>query len=192
MLRRLYDFVMRLAAGPQAELWLWIVGFAESSFFPVPPDAMLAPMVFARPERAYRFAGICTMASVLGALGGYAIGYFLTPLGLALLKLLGHADGLAQFQSWYDRFGVAVILIKGLTPIPFKLVTITSGLAHFNLGIFIAACIVTRGARFFIVAGLIKKFGPTIQPMIEKRLTLFFFIMIGLAALALFAVKLLH
>ncbi|MDP1966362.1 MAG: YqaA family protein, partial [Reyranella sp.] len=122
MLRRLYDWVMGLAASRHAPSALFAISFAESSFFPVPPDVMLAPMVLARPEKAWRYAGICTLASVLGGMLGYAIGYFLQDAALWLMSLSGHASGLADFRCWYDKWGVWVILIKGATPIPYKLV----------------------------------------------------------------------
>lgn len=172
MLRRLYDWVMALAASRRATPALFAVSFAESSFFPVPPDVMLAPMVLARPEKAWFYAGVCTLASVLGGVLGYAIGYYLTGLGQQILALTGHAGGLADYQCWYDKYGTWVILAKGVTPIPYKLVTIASGLAHFSFLMFMVASVITRGARFFIVAGLLKKFGPTIMPIIEKRLAL--------------------
>ncbi|HTK34617.1 MAG TPA: YqaA family protein [Caulobacteraceae bacterium] len=172
MLRRLYDRLMALAASRNAPLWLALVSFAESSFFPAPPDLMLAPMVLARPDRAWRNAAICTAASVLGGVLGYAIGYFAAPLGQSLLTLLGQSNAIASFQAWYAKWGVWLILIKGLTPIPYKLVTITSGVAHFNFAVFIAASVATRGARFFLVAGLLKAYGPPIQAFVEKRLTL--------------------
>lgn len=172
MLRELYQWVMRQARSRHAPAVLFAVAFAESSFFPIPPDVMLAPMVVARPQKAWFYAALCTLASVLGGLLGYAIGFYLEPVGRWLLNLLGHADGQAAFQQWYAQYGVWVILIKGLTPLPYKLVTITSGLAHFNLGIFIAASIVTRGARFTITAALLKRFGPEIQAQVEKRLML--------------------
>jgi membrane protein YqaA with SNARE-associated domain len=172
MLRRLYDRLMALAASRHAPLWLALVSFAESSFFPAPPDLMLGPMVLAKPEHAWRNAAICTLASVAGGVLGYAIGYFLQPLGLWMLTLTGHADGLATFQAWFADWGLWVILIKGLTPIPYKLVTIASGLAEFNFAVFMAASVLTRGCRFFLVAGLLKAFGPPIQAFVEKRLTL--------------------
>ncbi len=172
MLRRLYDRLMALAASRHAPLWLAVVSFAESSFFPAPPDLMLAPMVLARPERAWSNAAICTLASVTGGALGYAIGYFLGPLGQRLLALLGQSGALANFQAWYAHWGLWVILIKGLTPIPYKLVTIASGLAHFSFPMFLAASAVTRGVRFFLVAGLLKAYGAPIQRFVEKRLTL--------------------
>ena len=162
MLRKLYDRVMTLAGSRHAPMALAAVSFAESSFFPIPPDVMLAPMVLARPEKAYLYAGICSLASVLGGCLGYAIGYFMEPVGLAVLRLMGHADGQQAFQAWFAQWGLWVILIKGLTPIPYKLVTIASGLAHFSFVTFLWASVVTRGARFFLTATVLKYFGPQI------------------------------
>ena len=173
MLRKLYDRVMTLAGSRHAPVALAAVSFAESSFFPIPPDVMLAPMVLARPEKAYLYAGICTLASVLGGCLGYAIGYFLEPLGLAVLRFMGHAEGQQVFQAWFAQWGLWVILIKGLTPIPYKLVTIASGLAHFSFVTFLWASVVTRGARFFLTAIVLKKFGPQILEQVERRLALF-------------------
>lgn len=189
MFRPIYDWVMRLAGSRHAPAGLAVVSFAESSFFPIPPDVMLAPMVLARPDRAYVYAGLCTAASVLGGLLGYAIGFYLEPLGAWLLSLMGHADGQQAFQAWFDQWGLWVILVKGLTPIPYKLVTIASGLAHFDLFTFVWASMVTRGARFFLAAALFKHFGPAMRAEIERRLNLY--AIIGLVVLvgAVVAVK---
>ena len=184
MLRKLYDRLMVLAASKSAPAWLAAVSFAESSFFPAPPDLMLGPMILAKPEHAYRNAAICTVASVLGGAVGYAIGYFMKPVGLWLLALIGHAEALDSFRGWYDQWGLAVILMKGLTPFPYKIITIASGLAEFNFGVFMAASVVTRGARFFLVAALLKRYGPPIREFVEKRLTL----VTSLVALALIAI----
>jgi len=171
MLRRLYNRLLELAAGPKAERVLAGVSFAESSFFPIPPDALLVPMVMAKPENAYRIALICTVASVLGGLLGYAIGALLfSTVGTWLIGVYGLADKIDAFQAAFQKWGLWIILIKGLTPIPFKLVTIASGIAHFNIAVFIVGSIITRGARFFLVAGLVKRFGPAISPFIEKQL----------------------
>jgi len=173
MLRRLYDRILLLASDRRAGLWLGIVSFCESSFFPIPPDTMLLPMCLARPDRAWRFAAICTVTSVFGGLLGYAIGYWLfDALARPLLGAYGHADALGQFQDWYQRWGIWVILIKGFTPIPFKLVTIASGAAHFDIWMFLGASIVTRGGRFFLLAGLLRAYGPPIRDFVEKRLTM--------------------
>lgn len=182
MLRALYDRVLALAAHRRAPAYLAGVSFAESSFFPIPPDAMLIPMCVARPEMAYRYAAICTVASVLGGVLGYIIGYFLfDALAAPVLAAYGYADAMARFQGWYDQWGALVILIKGLTPIPYKIVTIASGAAHFNFAVFLAASIATRGARFFLLAFLLRRFGPPIRDFIERRLTL----VTTLAALAI-------
>jgi len=175
LLRRLYDWTLRLAARPNAVSALGVVSFAESSFFPVPPDVLLIPVVLAQRARAWFIAGVCTIASVAGGLLGYAIGMFLyDSVGLWVIDVYGLQSQAADFQAFFDRWGLWVILIKGLTPIPYKIVTITSGAAHFDLMTFVLASIVTRGARFFLVAALLKYFGPPIQAFVEKRLTLVF------------------
>jgi membrane protein YqaA with SNARE-associated domain len=173
MLRKLYDWVIALARSRHAPIALAVVSFAESSFFPVPPDVMLAPMVAARPNRAFVYAGICTAASVIGGMLGYAIGVFMEPLGEAILRIFGHADGRAEFQHWFDQWGLWVILIKGATPIPYKLVTITAGFARFDLFTFVWASVLTRGFRFFAVATVLKFYGPQILEQVEKRLNVF-------------------
>ena len=185
MLRRLYQKLMALAAGPQAELWLALVAFAESSFFPVPPDLLLIPMAASRPERAWRYAAITTVASVAGGGLGYLIGYALQPLGLAMLKVFGHSEGLEVYRQWFAANGVWVILAKGLTPIPFKLVTIASGLAQFSFPLFIMACLITRGARFFLWAAILKRYGPAVLAVVERRLATVFVAALALAAVGL-------
>jgi membrane protein YqaA with SNARE-associated domain len=186
----MYQKLLELAGGPKAEPALFTVSFAESSFFPIPPDVMLAPMVLARPERAWRYATVCAVASVLGALLGYAIGYALyDTIGKAIIGFFGYAGKEAQLQADYAGaenafLGLSpaawVILAKGVTPIPFKLVTIVSGFMKMHLLEFIAVCTVTRAARFFLVAWLFKQFGPTLAPVIEKRIGM---VTLGLVAL---------
>ena len=181
MLRKTYDWAMGAAARPGAERTLAVVSFTESSFFPIPPDAFLIPMVLARPDRAWRLATICTVASVLGGLLGYAIGALLfDTLGQWLMQTYHLEAGFEKFKAGFDEWGVWIILAKGLTPIPYKLVTIASGWAHFNLFLFIAASVLTRGLRFFLVALLLRLFGPPIRTFIEKRLTL---VMLGFLAI---------
>jgi membrane protein YqaA with SNARE-associated domain len=173
MIERTYRWVLSLAGRPNAERALAAVSFAESSFFPIPPDAVLIPMVLARKDKAWRLALICTISSVLGGIVGYAIGAFLfDTVGQWLIKIYGLEEKSIEFKHLYDHWGLWVILIKGLTPIPYKLVTIVSGIAHFNLAVFIAASVVTRGIRFFVVAALLRRYGQPIQDFIEKRLTL--------------------
>jgi membrane protein YqaA with SNARE-associated domain len=182
MLRRMYDAVFKLSGSRHAPATLFAVSFSESSFFPIPPDVMLAPMCLTRPEKAYWYATLCTIASVLGGLLGYAIGYFLEPVGIWILSLLGKAETFEATKTLFQQHGAWVILIKGLTPIPFKLITIASGIFVFNLPLFIALCVLTRGARFFLVAYVVKTFGPAMLPVIEKRLALFAGLLIAAVA----------
>jgi membrane protein YqaA with SNARE-associated domain len=173
MLRRMYDWTMAQAARPNALRVLGLVSFAESSFFPIPPDAMILPMVLARPDRAWRIALVATVTSVLGGIAGYAIGYYLfETFGLWVINLYGYADKFEAFRHAYAEWGLLIILVKGLTPIPYKIVTIASGAAAFDFWIFVAASIATRGVRFFLVAALLKYFGPPIRVFVERRLTL--------------------
>jgi membrane protein YqaA with SNARE-associated domain len=178
---------MSLAASRHAPASLFAISFAESSFFPIPPDVMLAPMVLAKPEKAWRYAALCTLASILGGILGYGIGYFFHDGAQRLLALLGKPHALADAECWFAQWGSWVIIAKGFTPIPFKLVTITSGLLKFSFPIFIAAATVTRAGRFFLVAFVVKKFGPAMMPVIEKRLALFAGILIALLVIGLTA-----
>ncbi|HXE85659.1 MAG TPA: YqaA family protein [Hyphomicrobiaceae bacterium] len=173
MIRRAYDWTMRMAAHRKAPQALFWVSFAESSAFPVPPDAMLIPMVLADRSRAWYYASLATLASVLGGIVGYGIGYFLyETLGVWLINAYGLARQFEAYRAAYNEWGLWIILIKGLTPIPYKIVTIASGAAAFNVWVFVAASIVTRGARFFMVAALLYWFGEPIRELIERRLTL--------------------
>src|SRR5580698_5777797 len=172
-MRRLYDWVMRLAQHRYAIPLMGVVAFAESSFFPIPPDVMLVPLVLANRKKAFTIALVCTVCSVVGGLLGYAIGfYFFETIGAWVVKTYGLQSGLDKFRQGSDQYGIWIILIKGLTPIPYKLVTIASGAAHFDLFTFVWASIVTRGIRFFAVSALLWKFGEPIRAFIEKRLTL--------------------
>jgi membrane protein YqaA with SNARE-associated domain len=171
MLRRIYDWCIDAAHKPYA---LWILGavaFAESSFFPVPPDIMLLPMSLARPKRAWLFATVCTIASVVGGVLGYAIGALLyDSLGQWLINLYGLSGKVEAFRASYAEWGAVIILVKGLTPIPYKLVTITSGFAGYNIWLFVLCSIVARGGRFFVVAILLNRYGDFIRAELEKRL----------------------
>jgi membrane protein YqaA with SNARE-associated domain len=172
MFQRLYDRTMSLASHRHALRVLALVSFAESSIFPIPPDAMLIPMVLAHRERAWRMAAVCTVASVLGGILGYIIGYFLfEAIGRPILDFYGYQEEFQRFADAYNRWGLWIILIKGLTPIPYKLVTIASGVAHFDPVVFILASIATRGARFFLVAALLRRYGPPIRSFVERNLT---------------------
>jgi membrane protein YqaA with SNARE-associated domain len=173
MLQRLYRRVLALSAGPYAPWWLAAIAFAESSFFPIPPDVLLVPMALARPDRAWRLAAICTVGSVVGGVFGYLIGYALFDIvALPLLHAYHYEAAFERFRQTYAEWGLWVILIKGLTPIPYKIVTIASGAAGFNFPLFVGASIVTRGARFFLVATLLHYFGEPVRTFIERRLTL--------------------
>jgi len=173
MLKRLYDRILGIAAGPNALPALLIVSFAESSFFPIPPDILLIPMILARPRDAFRLAAYCTLASVAGGLLGYAIGYFLfDAIGRPILEFyhaMGRYDALkAAFAQW----GVWIIILKGMTPIPYKLVTIASGVAQFPIIPFTLASLVSRSMRFFLLAALLWRFGEPVREFIERRLML--------------------
>jgi membrane protein YqaA with SNARE-associated domain len=171
MLRRMYDWTVQLAEKPYALWALAFVSFAESSFFPIPPDVVLAPMAMARPERAWRYAAVCTIASVIGGMAGYMIGSMLfDTVGLWMLNLYGYGAKIEAVKAFYAEWGAYFILVKGLTPIPFKVVTIVSGAMDFNFGLFVLLATITRGARFFLIAGLFNRFGTPIKLFIERNL----------------------
>jgi len=149
------------------------VAFAESSFFPIPPDVMLVPMALARPQRAYVMATWCTVASVTGGMLGYAIGALLyDSVGAWLIQIYGYGDKAEAFRAAYAQWGAWIILLKGLTPIPYKLVTITSGFFGYNFGLFVLFSIITRGARFFLLAFLLHRYGEQARHIIERQLGL--------------------
>jgi membrane protein YqaA with SNARE-associated domain len=171
MLQRLYSWTMRLAEGPRALFALLAVSFAESSFFPIPPDTLLIPMVLAQRERAFRLAAWCTLTSVAGGIVGYAIGALLyDSVGKWIIELYGYGQGIEAFRETYAKWGAWIILLKGLTPIPYKIVTIASGFAGYNFALFVILSIITRGIRFFVVAALLYIYGEPIRDFIERRL----------------------
>jgi membrane protein YqaA with SNARE-associated domain len=184
MIRALYDWTLALASHPRAVWALAIVSFAESSVFPIPPDLMLIPMILAAPHRAFFLAAVCTAASVVGAVAGYGLGYFaFEGIGRPVLESLGKGDAVSAFAERYNEYGVWIVLVAGVTPFPYKVVTVLSGFSAMPLLPFILTSILARGLRFFIVAGLLWQFGPPIRDFIEKRLglmfTLFVIILIG-------------
>jgi membrane protein YqaA with SNARE-associated domain len=184
MLRRIYDWCIDAAHKPYALWILAAVAFAESSFFPVPPDVMLIPMSLARPQRAWLYAAICTVASVLGGILGYAIGAVLyDSIGHWLIQLYGLDGKVEAFRAGYAEYGAWIILLKGLTPIPYKLVTITSGFANYNLGLFIGLSVIARGGRFFVVAILLNRYGEWIRARVEKHLGLWVSLAVGVLLL---------
>ena len=170
MFRRLYDHIIELAAHPKAAWALSVVSFAESSVFPIPPDAMLIPMVLAERAKAWGYAAICTLASVLGGIAGYAIGYFLFELiGKPILGFYGYEEAFAQFAGKYNDYGAWIVFFAGVTPFPYKVITIASGATQLNFWVFMIASIAARGLRFFVVSGLLYWFGPPIRAFIERR-----------------------
>jgi membrane protein YqaA with SNARE-associated domain len=173
MIRSMYDWVIRMSEHPKSLWALAGVSFAESSFFPIPPDIMLIPMVVAQRAKAWLIAGVCTVASVLGGFLGYAIGFFFfETFGQWVIDFYGLQEVFARFREQFAEWGLWIILIKGLTPIPYKLITIASGALHFDLLTFGLASLVTRAGRFYLVAGLLYLFGAPIRAFIEKHLTL--------------------
>jgi membrane protein YqaA with SNARE-associated domain len=188
MLRRAYDWCIAAADRPYA-LWLMgLVSFVESSFFPIPPDAMLIPMSLARPERAWTYATLCTVTSVAGGVLGYAIGaYLYDTVGHWVISLYGYGDKVEAFREAYARWGSLIILIKGLTPIPYKVVTITSGFAGYDIRLFVLLSFVTRGMRFFLTAFLLSRYGPRARAIIEKRLGFWVSVSFGVLVVGIFA-----
>jgi membrane protein YqaA with SNARE-associated domain len=171
MLRRLYDWCIAAADKPYATWLMGAVSFTESSFFPIPPDAMLIPMSLARPDKAFYYATVCTVTSVAGGVMGYLIGAVLyDSVGLWLIKLYGYGDKVEAFRAAYVEWGGWIILIKGVTPIPYKIVTIASGFAGYNLLMFVLLSCVARGMRFYLAAFLLHRYGAQARAIIEERL----------------------
>ena len=184
MIRPLYDWTLRLADRPNALVALGIVSFIESSFFPIPPDILMIPMIIARPSRAWLIATVALVTSVLGGLFGYFIGAVLfDTVGQPILDFYGKAQAGEVFAQKFNEYGAWAVLMAGVTPFPFKVITIMSGWTGLSLPVFITASILARGLRFFVVAGLLWKFGAPIRDFIERRLglmfTLFMVILIG-------------
>ena len=174
MFKKLYAWTMSLAASRHAPFALGAIAFAESSFFPVPPDVILVPMSLAEPKKSWYFAAICTIASVAGGALGYAFGaLFYDTIGHWLIELYGYGEKMESLRAFYAQWGAIFILVKGLTPIPFKLVTIVSGLMAYNFPLFIGLSLITRGARFFILAAAINHFGDPIRDKLESHFGLF-------------------
>jgi membrane protein YqaA with SNARE-associated domain len=171
MLRRMYDWCVAAAYKPFATWIMGLISFVESSFFPIPPDAMLIPMSLARPDRAYSYAFICTWTSVAGGILGYAIGSLLyDSVGQWLISLYGYGDKVESFREAYAEYGMWIILLKGLTPIPYKIVTITSGFAGYDIWLFILFSMIARGGRFFVLAFILHRYGDRARTIIEERL----------------------
>ncbi|MDF0603626.1 DedA family protein [Psychromarinibacter sp. C21-152] len=175
MIRRLYDWTISLAASPYALWALAVVAFVESSVFPIPPDILMIPMIIAAPRRAFLIAGVCTVSSVLGGMLGYYIGYGLfESVGRPVLEFYGKDAYFDEFRGRYNEWGAWAVLIAGITPFPYKVITILSGATGLNLAVFTVASIIARGLRFFVVAALLWRFGAPIRDFIERRLGLMF------------------
>lgn len=169
--RKIYDAVFHLSKDNGAMYWLFAVAFIESSFFPIPPDVMLIPMILAAPDKAWKIAGVATAGSVIGAYFGYAIGfYFFQLIAEPLLGFYGYLDKFNSFKNLYNQYGAWIVFGAGITPFPYKIITIASGVVHTNLLVFTVASIIARGMRFFLVAWLLKKYGEAMREFIEKNL----------------------
>lgn len=169
--RKIYDAVFHLSKDNGAMYWLFAVAFIESSFFPIPPDVMLIPMILAAPDKAWKIAGVATVGSVIGAYFGYAIGfYFFQLIAEPLLSFYGYLDKFNSFKNLYNQYGAWIVFGAGITPFPYKIITIASGVVHTNLLVFTVASIIARGMRFFLVAWLLKKYGEAMREFIEKNL----------------------
>lgn len=169
--RKIYDAVFHLSKEKGAVYWLFAVSFIESSFFPIPPDVMLIPMILAAPKKAWNLAGIATAGSVIGAYLGYAIGfYFFQLIAEPLLNFYGYLEKFNSFKELYNQYGAWIVFGAGITPFPYKIITIASGVVHMNLLVFTIASVIARGMRFFLVAWLLKQYGETMRVFIEKNL----------------------
>ncbi len=173
MLRPLYNRILQLSARKDAVWWMAGVSFAESSFFPLPPDIMLVPMCLAEPKKLWRYTNICALASLIGGLFGYAVGFYLfESVGRLIIDFYNAQDSFQRFQDMFAEFGPWFLILKGVTPIPYKLLTITAGFAHLDLTVFILCSIVARFSRFYMIAILLHFYGPQVRDIIEKRLML--------------------
>jgi membrane protein YqaA with SNARE-associated domain len=180
MLRRLYDWCINAAGKPHATWIMGAVSFAESSVFPIPPDTMLIPMSLARPDKAWSYATVCTLTSVGGGVLGYIIGAMLyDSIGHWLIQIYGYGDKVEAFREAYARYGTWIILFKGVTPIPYKIVTITSGFAGYNVILFVLFSFIARGMRFYLTAFLLNRYGTRARTIIEERLTFWFTVSLG-------------
>ena len=188
LIHKTYDTMLSLSAKDHAMLFLFLVAFAESSFFPIPPDVMIIPMVLATPQKAWRIAGLATFASVIGGYFGYIIGScFFDLIAKPLLEMYNALNQFKEFENYYHLYGAWIVFGAGITPFPYKIITIASGVVHLFLFIFTIASILARGIRFFLVAWLLKKYGAPMKVFIEKNLgwlsVLFLILLIGSFAL---------
>ena len=184
LVRKIYDSVIHLSSDKHALAWLFAIFFIESSFFPIPPDIMLIPMILATPKKAWKIAGVCTISSVIGAYLGYIIGfYFFELIAEPLLEFYGYLEKFNEFKNLYSEYGAWIVFGAGITPFPYKIITIASGVVQLNLVVFTIASIIARGLRFFVIAWLLKAYGEKMRTFIEKNLgwlsVLFLILLIG-------------
>ncbi len=190
MIRKLYDWTLSMAAHPHALWVLAFIAFIESSVFPIPPDILMIPMIIARPSRAFMIAFVCTAASVLGGLAGYYIGAFVfESIGQPVLDFYGKSDSVAAFNERFNEWGAWAVLVAGITPFPYKVITIMSGWTGLSLPVFIVSSIIARGFRFFVLAALLWKFGPPIRTFIEKYLGLLFTLFVVLLFAGFYVIR---
>lgn len=190
MLRRLYDWTLSLAAHPRAMSALALVAFIEASVFPIPPDVLMIAMIVATPARAFHIAAVTTVASVAGGLLGYGIGAFAyETVGRPVLEALGKAEAMAAFGTRFNDYGFWSVLIAGVTPFPFKVITIMAGFTAMPIEVFVGTAILARALRFFLVAALLWKFGPPIRTFVEARLGLVFTVFVVLLIGGFYAVR---
>ncbi|WP_289042229.1 YqaA family protein [uncultured Aliiroseovarius sp.] len=190
MIRRLYDWTMGLANTRHALWALAVVSFLESSVFPIPPDVLMIPMIIARPSRAFVIATVALVASVIGGAFGYFIGWGLyESVGQPVLEFYGKTDEFGHFSDTYNQWGAWAVLIAGVTPFPYKVITILSGSTGLHFGVFMVASVIARGLRFFIVAALLWKFGAPIRDFIERRLGLMFILFVVILLGGFYLVK---
>ena len=188
--KKVYDKTLDLASRPNALGWLFAIAFIESSFFPIPPDIMIIPMVLACTSKAYKIAGIATIASVLGGFLGYGIGVFgYEVIAKPLLEFYGYMEKFHDFENYYHKYGAWIVFVAGLTPIPYKLITIASGIVRLDLVIFGIASILARGMRFYLIAWLLKRYGEPMKTFIEKNLNLLSIIFVILLIGGFYAIK---
>ena len=190
--RRIYDHTLNLASRKNALTWLFVISFIESSFFPIPPDIMIIPMVLATPKEAYKIAGVATVASVLGGYFGYFIGvYGFELIARPLLEFYGYMKQFGEFENYYHEYGAWIVFGAGITPFPYKIITIASGVVRLDLVVFTIASVIARGMRFYFIAWLLKRFGDPMKVFIEKNLNLLSILFLLLLSGGFAAVKLL-
>lgn len=190
MLRRLYDWVLHWAETPYSTWALFLLSLAEASFFPIPPDVLLIALAVAKPDKSLKYALVCSLGSLLGGAVGYVIGYgFMTGVGQRIVDIYGFADKVAYIESLYQRYDAWAVAIAGFTPIPYKVFTIAAGMFKIDFAVFMAASLVSRSARFFLVGGLIHAFGPGIQKVIDRYFNILAIAFVVLLVLGFVAIK---